>query len=136
MSTFRHHIHRFVTIWILFQMLSLAVLLSGGCCPGPESERRTAVDCETAPATECPMTTLTGHPCPMHVGHTDAPGATPVLSEACSTPMRVLASLLPDAGILVPVQTPTAVVAVDALPDVPVLTLDGLLQHDTPPPRS
>ena len=82
------------------------------------------------------MTALTGHPCPMHAGYTAAPSSTPVISEACSTPMRVLASLLPDAGILAPVLASVAAEAVDVPPAPPVLTLDAQLQHDTPPPRA
>ena len=135
MSTFRRQLHRFVTIWILFQVLSLAVLLSGDCCPDPTAGRTHFVDCETAPGSECPMTALTGQPCPMHQGQAEAASPTPVISEACSMPMRVLASLLPDAGILAPAQTSAAVEAVDAPPAAPVLTLDVPLQLDTPPPR-
>lgn len=117
-------------------MLSLAVLLSGDCCPDPIAGRTHAVDCETAPASECPMTALTGQPCPMHQGHAEAASPTPVISEACSMPMRVLASLLPEAGILVPV-LPTATVTVAVAPVAPpAATLDVPPQHDTPPPRS
>ena len=75
-------------------MLSLAVLLSGDCCPDPTAGRTHAVDCETAPASECPMTALTGQPCPMHQGHAEAALLASLLHDGVLTVEQIKRDLL------------------------------------------
>lgn len=143
MATLRAQLNHLATAWLLCQVLMLAVLVSGSCCPEPRQATH-AMDCASSAADECPMAAVTGQPCPMHTGAASAPrahadasqGSGPVLECPCDTPMRVLASLLPEAGVLTPTIEASVLTSVDLHPPVAALTLERPSRHDTPPPRA
>jgi hypothetical protein len=142
MATIRRRLRLWVATWLVFQVASLWVLVSGNCCAAQRSPADAAHSChDSAAATHCAIPAVEGTPCPMHP---DSPAAAGQRSSdrcsmrgTCDGPMAALVSLLSNHGVL----TDSFAVWPDLQArhvgtQIRERLISGLASPDPPPPRA
>ena len=106
MASLRRHLRLSVATWLVFQAVSLSVLIPLDCCAAHRPTARTKEPgChKTAAATQCPVHARAGTPCPMHQsGHAAAAEESSdrcSMRGTCNGPAAAMFALLSNYGVL------------------------------------
>lgn len=112
MSAFRHHLRFWVTIWLVFQVVSLSALVPRDCCAAhrvaTDKEKKchdeAAATHEAAGGDHCPMPGKAGEPCPMHgtghEGHQAPASRKCTMQGTCDGPMAAFFVIISNHGVL------------------------------------
>jgi len=143
MSSLRRHLRLSVATWLVFQAVSLSVLIPLDCCAAhrqPVSTKKPGCH-KTAAVTQCPVHATAGTPCPMHgSGHTGAVETSKVpcsMSGTCHAAKAAMVALLSNYGVLADTfailpDVHTTIVALHTRENL----IGRLASPDPPPPRA
>jgi hypothetical protein len=148
MTALRHRLRFWVTIWLVFQVVSLSALVPRDCCAAHRIATTEEKNCheESAPVPEhpagahCPMPGANGEPCPMHGsghGNHQPPRDGCTMQGTCDGPMAAFLNIISNHGVL----TDLPSLALDLTgSEAPAALQENAVSRftppDAPPPRA